>query len=905
MTREFYQKERLAVFDLLLKERENLVSGKFWTIAPSTVRFHQGESMPELKIPYHIGADDESIMEKAVYGLAILLKRRFEESIREGLTPVPHALTVAISRPLKEKIFKTDLLLPDSIEKDIASFALHTTPLVDGAILTNWLGPDGHGKNLIYWLPSVIEKAMKDEASSATGERTSYLALLSIINSIRNKKEELKKLRIRGISYEKLDIAAGFTLYAACEGSLRMLFERLREKNVPYYNPETERILKSALTPGAFLSIPSNLLSTSMNPYGISRELFDMMAALIPSIEDVDAGADKFLDTIASSLKGKKDISESIKLQSDILEARRLIVDYLMDFDVPGLGAHKLLYDIYSEDRLLKSLFSDARLIEKVKGALGDIKENFSKDAKRVEAIGKIGDFLSSFEKKAGWFKKSEEKAGISPEGVSGNFLVCWLDGYVERFTSAMRSCLVDRRREYDDKRLISEYRAGRLYRFSVDARPILSPFEKKEEGQLFIDMKDFSRRTLKVKEIAMAEFMKDNFYNPILEAASRYAEGTGLLLAEGGIRLVSLPGDAAAFSGGVSNLICLARDIQRIISRYRETLLKRFAPLKDELLVEDINKRFKVKKDELGKKREELKKSLERGETGAMDALLKLGEEDDRCDHIYREELESAITREIEAGLFISYGAKAEELVLEERKDFCGPVKVAIGEKINEAARGTYRNSRIRAKLEMLLEKERVKRNNPRTRYPFDVYIDRTFIVRIPPEINASVEGLITKGKTGDAKDMAAWIARECYDDFQRLVKGALFSSLRVVESHTDIYNKGQALSEEALKAYIKETKGVKFFFQKEAAPGELHKDIQENFFFPSQKLKLTFACEVKNGVESIEAFLRSGEVIFKGFEAARPTVVYEIIDGEGEFFKALETHHLAGWLEEAKKKK
>jgi hypothetical protein len=65
---------------------------------------------------------------------------------------------------------------------------------------------------------------------------------------------------------------------------------------------------------------------------------------------------------------------------------------------------------------------------------------------------------------------------------------------------------------------------------------------------------------------------------------------------------------------------------------------------------------------------------------------------------------------------------------------------------------------------------------------------------------------------------------------------------------------------------------------------------------------LELWFGVEVKEGVEMVEGFSGSGEVVFKGFESATPTVVYEILDNEGPFFKALKTYHFRTWLEEAK---
>ncbi|MBI5874831.1 MAG: hypothetical protein HZB81_03130, partial [Deltaproteobacteria bacterium] len=44
-------------------------------------------------------------------------------------------------------------------------------------------------------------------------------------------------------------------------------------------------------------------------------------------------------------------------------------------------------------------------------------------------------------------------------------------------------------------------------------------------------------------------------------------------------------------------------------------------------------------------------------------------------------------------------------------------------------------------------------------------------------------------------------------------------------------------------------------------------------------------------------------GEVIFKGFESATPTIVYEIVNKDSEFSKLLLAYHFDKWHEEAQK--
>ena len=169
-----------------------------------------------------------------------------------------------------------------------------------------------------------------------------------------------------------------------------------------------------------------------------------------------------------------------------------------------------------------------------------------------------------------------------------------------------------------------------------------------------------------------------------------------------------------------------------------------------------------------------------------------------------------------MEAGLFISYGTKAEVLTLEGTSRPAGGFQVSIGEKINEAARGCNRNSAVRAKLEILIEKERVGRKNEKLAYPFDVYIDKTYTVRIPPEFDSTIAALTARKKKRRREGHNHVAGERVFTDLASLVGGAPFSTLRILESSSDIYNKGQALSAEALTAYMRESKGAKFFLKR-----------------------------------------------------------------------------------------
>ena len=893
-----YNRERLDLFASLLNKKFDISAGRPWTIDPREMRFKHGETIAELKVPFHMGGEDETCIEQAVLGLTSLLMRRYEPKMEGAKEGAPLIITTGV---LKDKTFRTDLFIADSLEKEIALEVLSGTPYIDSAIIANWLGSDGHGRRFLRWFSEYLEKMLREEARAGGDERTSYLALLALVNVVRKKKEKVKGFRIKGLSYEKAELAIGLVMFHAIRTATLDCFRKLRSSGATYYSQAAETLLLSALTPRSFLSIPSNLVGGTINPYGVNNDTLEALSNIVTDIDEFD-GSEEFISRAAAQVRKNSEALEAVQAQSDINRFRAASLEYFSEFEQPGTEVQSILFELYNEDRLIKNFLSDQRAVGSLAEGLEEVKSRYARDQRRADIIEAFLKFLSGFRKSmlSSFLKGSKKAEEIAP--VIEGYFALRLDEHAETYAGLMRGYLADRREEFKNNMLVEEYGRGRLYRFSTDDRPVLKTLTIEEEGQLFVDMKDFTRKTLKVKEIAMADFMREYFYKPILNAASKYGMGTGIGADEKGIRLTNLPGDAAIFSGGVTYLVALAKDIQQIIRRYRDELTRRLPPRLDEEILEEVHKRFEARKSDLKLKRAELNAALESNESGVETRLVALGEEEHRLETTYREELETAIKGELEAGLYISYGAKAETVIVESRGEFSGPVSVSIGEKINEASRGTFRNPLVRAKLEMTLEAERTKKRDRQIKYPFDIYIDRVLSVKLPPELDSSFEKLISSRKDSSAKAMSQVMASEFYGDLNRIISGEPFSSLRVISSTKDIYNKGEALNIDALEAYIRENRGSKWFFNKKVETGSLGNELLEQFFFPSETLEFWFSHESVRGADRIEIFHKSGEVIFKGFEANTPMVIYELINPEGAFFKSIVKNHFHRWLEESK---
>ncbi|MEE9614460.1 MAG: hypothetical protein V3W31_05825, partial [Thermodesulfobacteriota bacterium] len=451
---EPYYKQRLALMDGLLEPDNDMASGQPWTLDPKKQRFKLGETLAELKVPYHLGSDDEAVIKKAVVALVTLFKVRYDAEQVEGEGyETPPEFSLEIRQELKDKTYKTEALMPDSIEREVAVEILRTTPFVDGAMLSIWLGPDGYGKEFIQWVSDMVEKTLKEEIKVDGEERTSYLFFLAMMCVIRKWKGKVEKgLRIRGLAYEKLDVAVSYALCMAVSAAVRGVFSRLKEARALCYSVSSEAVFRSALVPRAFLSIPSGALLGSFNPYGINRETFEALSEHAPELTETTGSVE---DLISVSLSGAKKVLRVVKDQHRVTALRDRILDYLIKFDMAGVDAHHMLYDISMDDRLIGGLFDDPKAAEKLTAALDGVREKFSRDLQRCEAIEEILSVISPSKKGVlGWLgggKKEDDPTRVVVE----RFVAARFDEHVDKFAGHMRVYMVDRRKEFDNNTLI------------------------------------------------------------------------------------------------------------------------------------------------------------------------------------------------------------------------------------------------------------------------------------------------------------------------------------------------------------------------------------------------------------------------------------------------------------------
>lgn len=253
-----------------------------------------------------------------------------------------------------------------------------------------------------------------------------------------------------------------------------------------------------------------------------------------------------------------------------------------------------------------------------------------------------------------------------------------------------------------------------------------------------------------------------------------------------------------------------------------------------------------------------------------------------------------------LEAGLFITFGANAEIATMADQQ--FGQVKVAIAEKINEAARGTARNAIIKGKLDGLLAKARAEHKNPRLELPFRVYVDSAYNLLLPAELSELIDGAVRDREPARAREAAKAIAETVLRDLARAMQMGDGQAPEVLSSLSDIYNTGEALSGEALAALLTQTSASRTWFRKVLQVDELDAEFHDLFLFVQDSLELIVTLPPDGDVDHAALFRRAGQVQFRGFEAKSPTSVWELLRPDSPFALLLSQKHLALWAAEAR---
>jgi hypothetical protein len=454
----------------------------------------------------------------------------------------------------------------------------------------------------------------------------------------------------------------------------------------------------------------------------------------------------------------------------------------------------------------------------------------------------------------------------------------------VERLAAGARRALSFRTGREAEGGTDLEWEAGRLYRLSARGGPILRQREDRPAGHLFADVKDFTRRTALLGQASMAEFLRTEFYVPILAAAKEHFGGMEHLADRGGVQLNNLLGDAISFSGRIDEMVSLARAIRALFDAYGARLAREISSAAVARQIAELEERLAGALGQARDARAAHEAALAIAPPGTPQhaslaaAAARAWAEEARLAAERDRGLARARGEVLEAGVFVSWGQAPLVVVIDD--EVFGRNRVAIADKINESARGTARVASARARADAALARERARRGTPALGHAWSVFIGHAAELAVPPEAE---EHAVRLFRAGDAPGAMRALAAPVRDGIEAAARGG--------ERAGDVYNGGAALSDEALQAFLAEVGARRVVRRVALGPERIPDALRARFFYGEGPLSLV-ACFHPDG-RLAELFRRVGVAGFKGLGRV---VVWELCGGAGA--GALAAALAPGWF-------
>ncbi len=1006
--RENLLDKRITLLDNILDyTRGSGIRNKdFWILKKSDVRFSIGETELDIRIPFIFGGESEEIIKEALEELLSLIKGRLEPPVvydsRGGIM-----ISVFDERvKLPPKGYRLGKEFSTRIEYNSAQLTLFSDSLMDAGIISSWLSPRLHGRKFINEISKIYKKAIDEEIRFGGNEKTSLLTHLAVAKILSEKKEFIKKISVTGTSYEKLERSISIFFYALITSIIQEIFQKYQGRQLSYDLKRIEYLLLGSTTPFFVLGIKNALLSSEINPYNLSFKIITRLDNTYSVAAKKSISLFDLLTKMTNSIIEDKMLTENILEFYSISKFRDDILDYLVMYDDQREETNVLLSQVAYDEKILNSIRDNQKTASMLESGLQKLKERYFSDKEHARRIEQIINHLKAFRR---WgavriFSSGKEGTKFKISEVLKRYIAYRIDLGYDTYITTSINALENKKNEFPLNELIQSYDEGRLYRISADHKLSLVKVEGRNEGHLFVDLKGFTRRTRKSGSLVMAEFLKLEFFIPIIEAAKTYYLKVGKDPSLG-LDLNNLLGDAVTFSGNILALFELAKEIRSISLQYQKKLIEKYPEYdekgqRDKLMLRyraelkkitensraivgtiielneiidakkgmspnemmnaqknlfnksieayvnalgEISARIKntsgdnvklgliededILRDKLAfikKEKEDLKQEInkQRLDKRSMEfykeicqdeiiqirrlkeMLVTISKKKRELIQSYYERLGEIVDFGMNTGLYISYGEVMELVDL--RDNVWGDIKVSIADKINEAARGAARSKNIKKRVDRFVERCCFEMDNPNLVYPFDVIVGTNYsiIQPIDEEPTFYEEEIISILDFADRAFSEEDDEKKAVLRFSDWEKEKEQINRKVISESIDIYNLGEALSGDALRAFIRESRGKLYFFEKRVLIGELNEKFWKFFAFDGTEIQFIFGIEDKKDRVNVEMFRYSGSIDYAGTLKKELTDVYELIRPDSLFYHFIMDNHFSEWYEDSKLK-
>jgi hypothetical protein len=839
--------------------------GELVRLDPARLRFSLGTSLADVRVPVHVAPDAAAIVRAAAVELALLLvtqHRAFVPSddldrilLAEGYAALP-----APAPTLGPSAGGADL-------RAAASLGAASHPALLGGIVCAWMGPGGRGRSLTALVIEALRAALAEAEEGPAGDQTPLVVALALAAELQRVEERVREVLpappvdryLRAAVFTGLWVAARTGLARAWRASAR---------------PDDDAALgatEAALSAAALLGGRATALggSTLYGPeLGVGASRIEELAGRLAAGADPDVAA----ADLAAALAGDGEASRRAEGAMALARLRAEVAAGVSGAESAGQGA----------------LLADLRALHAAPGALAAAcHDDRSRGALalRLEAAARLGGEPGAALDRGrtalrGWRPREPASAfGMPREEARAEYAraACAFaaDLALERLLAPARRAVVARTGGEVEGGAEAEWQAGRLYRVSARGGRILEARADRPLGHLFADVKDFTRRTGLLGPAAMAEFLRTEFYRPILAAAKGFFAGMPHLADRGGMAVNNLLGDAISFSGDVEALVALAGEIPRLLAAYEARLAVEVSSDAVARRLAAIDARWAADLARVA-----AAAAAARATGAAPGRLEALAEEEARLVAERERALARARGEGLEAGVFLSYGGAPVTVVIDD--EVFGPNRVAIADKINESARGTARAPSARARADAALAEARGRRGNPLLPHAWRVFVEPPLGLSLPAAVERAALERARAGDTAAALRLLAAPVKEALERAARAPDGA----------PGDLYNSGAALSEEALGAFLDAVKGARQLRRVELRPADVPDPLAARAFYGDGRLELV-ACYQPDGRRA-ELFRRAGTAAMKGLG---DVVVWELAAADGPP-AALFRHFARAWL-------
>lgn len=818
---------------------------------PSRLRFHLGTSLGDLRIPVHVAPDAVAILRGAAAEIALLLATH-----HKALAPGGELDRLYLREDYASLPRATGTLGPSGGGPDLraaAQLGAGAHPALLGGLTCAWMGPGGKGRSFTALWIETLRQGFAEMEQSRRGEETPVLAAMALYGAMQGVASDIREALPGPPADRYLRAAALTALWIAARTGLARAW---RDAGRPPDDPLLPR-LEAALSPGTLLGGRGPILAGGSTLYGCD------LSPGIPRAEELVArlaaggDPDTAIAEVAHALSADEELSRRAELAIAAGRLREMIAVAVAGAEGQGRGqAVAELRELYC--------------------APGGLATALSEDGARRALIGRMaathgalpsGDPAAMLDRAGravkGW-KPKEPAASLgirrdlarSEYAVAATALMC--DAALERMIAPARRSLTPRTGAEAEGGAEAEYEAGRLYRIAARPGPILKAGRERPLGHLFADVKDFTRRTGLLGQAAMAEFLRREFYLPILTAAKRHYSGMQHLADRGGVSVNNLLGDAISFSGDIAAMVELAADIRRLLAAYEARLAREVSTEAVSRQIAAIEEGYRQGTERAAAALAEAKAAIgaaaagSREQAEAQAGAARAAVEQARLAGERDQALARARGEGLEAGVFISHGPAPLVVTIDD--EVFGANRVAIAEKINESARGTARAGSARARADAQLAAERAARRTPALRHAWSVFVGAPLVVAVPQDAEAVALRSARAGDLAAAMRAVAVSVREAIEAAARSAS----------DGAGDIYNSGAALSEQALTAFLEAVGETRTVRRVELEPADVPADLAARFWFGSGRQTL-IACFHPDR-RPAELFRHVGKAAFKG---------------------------------------